>query len=125
MLILLLSSTASSEICNPESGECEPPEVCKFSTELNDGEISPCSGILVPPEKLKKALECRRVEVPTIEAERDKCLREIDIRARLYVAREDLLKSEIQSARDDNRMLDKILTISIGLISGMIIGMAL
>lgn len=88
-------------------------------------EISPCTGILVPSEKLRNALLCKRVTVPTLTAERDKCLRDIDIRMKLYLAREDLLKSELSRERESSLVRDKILTVSIGLVSGILLGIML
>lgn len=108
VLVLLLSSTANSE-------------ECKSSIPIQ----SPCSGILVPEAKLRSALECKRVTVPTLMAERDKCLRDIDIRMKLYLAREDLLKSEIQRNQSSLELKDKILTVSIGLVSGILLGIML
>jgi hypothetical protein len=58
-------------------------------------------------------------------AERDKCLRDIDIRMKLYLAREDLLKSEIQRNQSSLELKDKILTVSIGLVSGILLGILL
>ena len=112
VLVLLLSSTANSE-------------ECRWSTELGVNEASPCSGILVPPAKIRNALSCKRVDVPRISAERDKCLRDIDIRMKLYLAREDLLKSELSRERESSTFVDKILTVSIGLVSGILLGILL
>ena len=112
VLVLLLSSIANSEECTQ-------------STPLDARAVSPCSGILVPESKLRSALECKRVSVPTLMAERDRCLRDIDIRMKLYLAREDLLKNELQRERSSYEMSDKILTVSIGLVSGILLGILL
>lgn len=107
MTILLLSSTANSAECTSSTPVSEP-----------------CSGILVPEQSLRNALECKKVTVPKLEAELARCRRDEDIRMRLYVAREGILKDELEKSRQERMWMSKILTVSLGIVSGILIGMS-
>lgn len=107
-MILLLSSIANSE-------------ECKWSTALEVDEVTPCSGVLVPPLKLKGALECKKVTVPMLMAERDKCFRDFDIVRKAWEQKESLLISRLQEERDTSALTSTILTTSVAFLSGILL----
>lgn len=109
---LLLSSTASSE-------------ECKWSTALGVDEVTPCSGILVPPLKLKNALSCKKVTVPRLIAERDKCLRDFDIMKKSWDKKESLLLNQIKKDQESAKFTQTILTASVAVLSGILLGILL
>ena len=112
MIVLLLSSTANSE-------------ECKWSTALEADQITPCSGILVPPLKLKAALECKKVTVPKIMAERDKCLRDFSISKKTFQQKESLLLDQLKSQQESHKLKTTILTASVAVLSGILVGLML
>ena len=75
--------------------------------------------------KLRSALTCKKVTVPKLNADLEKCHRDQEIRMKLYLAREDLLKDEVKRSREDSKMITHILTISLSLISGILVGISL
>lgn len=109
---LLLSSTASSE-------------ECKWSTALGVDEVTPCSGVLVPPIKLKNALACKKVRVPQLIAERDKCLRDFDIMKKSWDRKESLLLNQIKKEQESSKLTSTILTTSVAVLSGILLGILL
>lgn len=112
MTVSLLSSTANSE-------------ECKWSTALNVDEVTPCSGILVPPLKLKAALECKKVTVPKLIAERDKCMRDFSISKKTWDQKESLLLEQLKSQKESSRLSTTILSASVAVLSGILVGLML
>tara|TARA_Y100000114_G_scaffold157208_1_gene188016 strand:- start:3042 stop:3323 length:282 start_codon:yes stop_codon:yes gene_type:complete len=92
---------------------------------LGVDEVAPCSGMLVPELKLRSALSCKRVTVPKLTAERDKCLRDKDIFVKSCAKKESLLLLKIESEREGFKKTSTILGASVAVLSGILLGLML
>lgn len=92
---------------------------------LGVDEIAPCSGMLVPELKLRSALSCKRVTVPKLTAERDKCLRDYEILNSSCEKKQSILLEKMKSDRGKFRKSVTILGASVAVLSGILLGMLL
>lgn len=85
-------------------------------------DVADCKGILVPEQFLRNALACRKVEVPKVQAKLDKCLRDFDIMKKSWDGKEYVYQDAIKSARSEGDLINKVVIISLSVISGALIG---
>jgi hypothetical protein len=85
-------------------------------------EIAGCKGVLVPEQFLRNALACRKVEVPKVQAKLDKCLRDYDIMKKSWENKEYVYQDAVRSARKEGDLINKIVIISLSVVSGALIG---
>ena len=81
-----------------------------------------CKGVLVPEEFLKRALACRKVEVPKEEAKTRKCLRDFDIMTKTWENKESLYRDAIREERSRQELTSMIVTTSLAVLSGVLLG---
>ncbi len=85
-------------------------------------DVAGCRGVIVPEQSLRNALACRKVEVPIAQAERDKCLRDFGIMKESWGNKELIYKDALKDARKRQDLMDRVVLISLSVLSGVLIG---
>lgn len=85
-------------------------------------DVAVCKGILVPEQFLRNALSCKKVEMPKVQAKLDKCIRDFDIMKKSWDSKEYVYQDAIKSARESGDLIDKVMIISLSILSGALIG---